>query len=211
MNPQNQFVKSALEIERSSHNKHYQLTDESVSPVILGESNEDGIPREITIPALAKHAKFVDRDGNICDVALRTGRVYSEEPEAVHYETVVLVDILRAGQLPLSACPYTMQFGHYKPGPLVKPPAGFVPDSCPGAPDGCSHMKTVIAKRREEHLARFKRDQAKLEKQIGLSHESAKELFSTMTEGLGEVIGNAIANAKSARGGLRGTGEKDEK
>lgn len=211
------FINTRIEVERTGDNQAFALTQESVSPAVLIESGEDGIPREMTICAYSKVCKFVDRGGNICDVPLRTGRVLSNEPEAAKYEQIVVFDLIRAGQVPLHACPYTLDYGWVKPGPLVKPPTKDAsgkpiapPVACKGAPDGCEHMKELIERRRAEQVAFMEREEAKLQKHV-MSEDAAKKFFKATTEGLGEIVGNAIAAAmdarQGARKGLQGKGE----
>lgn len=202
MNPTaNPFVVNQLVPENRQGGGIYQLNDLSVSPTRFVDVNEEGLPVEETIMALAKSAKFVDRDGNICDVALRTGRVPSEDPEAVRYEQIVTFELIRAGQMPLASCPYTNAYRHIKGGPLMKPPAGE--QDCGGKPDGCAHMLKEIERRRAVCRER---------------HEKQQQQFRSMGEGdiklmmeaFGKVFGDAVANAAaSGRANLRGPGEQD--
>jgi hypothetical protein len=78
----------------------YQLTEASASPTRIAGRTEDGMPREETIPAI-KSEKFVDPAGNVCDVALRTGRVISNDAVGERYEQKMRKDQILAGSLPL--------------------------------------------------------------------------------------------------------------
>ena len=210
-----QFVKDRLEPERAGGQGVYVLTDSSVSPTREVEVTEDGIIVEETIMALAKSAKFVDRAGNICDVALRTGRVLSEEPEAQRYEQYMVIELIRGGQLPLDACPFTQRFSFIRPGPLVAKVDGKSGPDCNGKPGGCEHMLKVIAARRAATAEKAKREQVS---QASMSEEQVKTMMTSMAQAFGTVAGtslsdalkpNAIADIKSVRRGLQGEGEKE--
>jgi hypothetical protein len=180
------FVVQSLVPENREHGGVYQLTQESVTPTRFVEVNEDGVVIEESICALAKSAKFVDKDGNICDVPLRTGRVPSEEPEAVRYEMIVLAELIRGGQLPLASCPYTTEYRHIKGGPLVKPPEGEADCGGSNGPMGCAHMKKVVEKRRKESRKRYDAQQLNLKK---MQESDVKD----MLEAFGKTFGDAIA------------------
>ena len=179
------FVVQSLVPENREHGGVYQLSQESVTPTRFIEVNEEGVAIEESICALAKSEKFVDKDGNICDIPLRTGRVPSEEPEAVRYEMLVTADLIRGGQLPLRLCPYTTEFRHIKGGPLMKPPEGE--EDCGGAngPMGCAHMKKVIEKRRKESRKRYDAQQMNLKK---MQESDVKEMLEAMAKTFGEAI-----------------------
>lgn len=199
-----QFVVDQLKLENRQGGGIYQLSEASVSPTRAVGVDEDGNIIEETICTLAKSAKFVDLGGNICDVPLRTGRVLSFEPEAVRYEQIVETDIIRGGQLPLGACPYTHAYRHIKGGPLVKVPEGE--KDCGGKPEGCEHVWKVITSRRAAAKAKIEREE--------VNYRQMKEGdVKTMMAGFGQVFGEAIANAQqTGRANLRaGKGEKDEK
>lgn len=186
------WVRTSLvpEGRNGSDGRSYQLNADSVSPTRIIEIGEDGLPVEETICALAKHERFVDPSGNVCDVALRTGRVPSEEPEAQRYEQVVIADLIRQNQLPLRCCPYTLEYRHIKGGPLIKPPKGA--EDCGGHPDGCAHMKAEIEKRRR--VAR-----AKYDKQEQQAKTMSKDDVKQMLEGIAETFGDL---KNELRGGI---------
>lgn len=201
----NQFVRDSLVPENRQGGGIYQLNENSVSPTRIVDTSEDGAPIEETIPAVAKHAKFVDLDGNVCDVALRTGRVPSEEPEAVKYEWIVVSTLIQRGQLPLASCPYTNAFAHLKGGgPLVKAPANAKnAGDCGGRPDGCSHMKAIIEERRAKSRARYDKQQEQF-RQMGEGD------IKKMMEAFGKVFGDAVASAAET-GRARLAADKSEK
>jgi hypothetical protein len=219
MNPLSQFVVDSLVPDnRSEQGRAYQLNDTSVSPIrIVGYEN--GIEIEETICALAKSAKFVDRDGNICDVPLRTGRVLSNAPEAVLYEQILVTDLIRQGQIPLEACPHTTDFRSIvgRNTPLVKPPEGYE-GNCPGSGGAqtlersCIHMQKLIKERREASALRASKEDEKL-KQMKPSDVAA--LVKELGEAFGESVTTAMAAGKGAHADARknlreGKGEKVE-
>lgn len=171
-NFQNQFVTHQLQVERNE-GRAFQLTDTSVSPVRIVGYSAFGEPIEETICMLAKSANFVDQAGNICTVPLRTGRVLSEEPEAVRYEMIVTMDLYRAGCMPIAMCPHASI-------DMIKPGAPFITEAliegepvqnCGGRPgaerfeDACPHMQALITKRRKrqrELCDQREREMAKL-------------------------------------------------
>jgi len=195
------FIVNQLVPENRQGGGIYQLSELSVSPTRLVTIDEEGLPIEETIPTAAKHAKFVDRDGNVCDVALRTGRVPSEEPEAIRYEQLVLFEQIRGNCLPLAVCPYTEAFRHIKGGPLLRPPPGA--SDCGGKPDGCDHIRAEIARRRGAARARHDKQQLQFRR---MGEGDIRE----MLEAFGKVFGDAVAGAAQAgRANLRGPGEPD--
>lgn len=198
--PLQQFVVDTLVPENRQGGGTYALSEASVSPT-RWTRGEDGVVREETVCTLAKSAKFVDPDGNICDVALRTGRVLSQEMEAVRYEMVAVADQIRGGGLPLDECPHTFKFAHFKGGPLVPNPEGVV--DCGGYPGGCSHMRAVIIDRRAGSRARWESEQAK-----SMTKEAASEIFQAFADTFGEMLSNAQASQAKGKQKLRGTGEE---
>jgi hypothetical protein len=212
---QNLFVSNRLKVERMDGDDVYTLNQQSVSPVIELEISDDGVSIEQTIMTLAKSAKFVDRGGNVCDVALRTGRVLSNETGAASYEQYMMVDLIRGGQVPLAACPNTVQFSYIKPNPdgtgrphkLIKDSEG---EDCGGLPSGCPHIWKLIDKRRAAVKKRIAAEAAN----IG---SMTKEQAEAMASSFGAIAGDAIRQAlgdkgsiKTARKGLQGPGEPDE-
>lgn len=208
-NPLAQFVVNQLIPEgRNEQGRAYQLNEASVSPVRVIQIDDDGNELEETICALAKSAKFVDRDGNICDVPLRTGRVFSMEPEAERYEQIVVHDIIRGGQMPLESCPFTNEFRHIKGGPLIKPRDASDVD-CGGRPgaqrlhDACPHMQKVIAERRERARIRTMKEDDKMRV---MRPDDVAQLVKTLGEAFGDKL---AAQAKPGRANIRdGKGEK---
>jgi hypothetical protein len=218
MNPLQQFVVDSLVPDnRSEQGRAYQLNDTSVSPIrIVGYEN--GVEIEETICALAKSAKFVDRDGNICDIPLRTGRVLSNAPEAVLYEQILVTDLIRQGQIPLEACPHTTDFRSIvgRGTPLVAAPKDYE-GNCSGAPGAdrlersCVHMQKLVKERRAASALRTAKEDDKL-KQMKPSDVAA--LVKELGEAFGETVASAVAGkavATDARKNLReGKGEKVE-
>lgn len=206
---QNPFVVHSLVPENREHGGVYQLTQDSVSPTRMVGSDENGDLIEETICALAKSAKFVDKDGNILDVPLRTGRVPSEEPEAVRYEMITVADQIRGNHLPLAFCPFTTQFMHLKGGPLVKPRHGERDCGGDPGPMGCDHMEAIIVKRREDSRRRWDNEQLKLKK---MQESDVKEMMEAMGKTFGEAIAGVQGQKPAAINTLKnGVGEKDPK
>lgn len=207
MNPLAQFVRPQLVPETERGEGVYQLTDDSVSPTRLVRIDEDsGLEIEETVCALAKHAKFVDRDGNVCDVALRTGRVLSMEPEATRYEQVMYADLIRGQMVPLDACPNTLRYQHFKPGPLVDRGKGKTGADCGGRPAGCEHMLAVVEERRERARKKFDAQQIQLK---SMSDDQAKQLMEIAGKAFGNIM--AAASAASAKANLKADkGEADK-
>lgn len=207
-NPLSQFVVNQLVPEgRNEQGRAYQLTDSSVSPSRIVSIDDDGNEIEETICALAKSQKFVDRDGNICEVPLRTGRVLSMEPEATRYEDIMTHDQIRAGGMPLEACPFTLAYRHIKGGALIKPRKKGDED-CGGSPgaqklkDACSHMQAIVAERRERALKRTLNEDAKMK---ALKTDDVAALMKAMVEGLGQKLDEkrSAEEVKTARANLR--------
>lgn len=200
-NPLAQFIVNQLVPEgRSEQGRAYQLTDASVSPSRLISIDDDGKEIEETICPLALSAKFVDRDGNICDVPLRTGRIFSMEPEAARYEQIVTFDQIRAGGLPLAACAFSNEYRHIKGGPLIKPKKGEA--DCGGRPgatrleETCEHMQAVIKERRARSRARTEAEDAKLKT---MKPEDALAMIEQMGEAFGQKLADQIGNMQSAK------------
>lgn len=207
-NPLAQFVVNQLIPEgRNEQGRAYQLTDSSVSPSRIIGYTEEGQEIEETICALAKSALFVDRDGNICTIPLRTGRVLSEEPEATRYEQIIVSDLIRQGQIPLECCPHTVQFAHLRPGPLVALPKGFT--KCDGAPgaakleQACEHMQKIVRDRRAKAIARVKKEDDKLQ---AMKPSDVAALIEQMGKSFGDTVAASMsgkANTAEARANLR--------
>lgn len=182
----------------------------SLSRVV--ERDEDGIAIEQTICAFAKWARFVDRNGNVCEVPLSNGRVPSFEPEAERYEMHAIREQILNGSLPLDECPHTTAYHHLigrvNGGALVKPPEGYKP--CHGKPRpadlphhqewfGCEHMEAIIKRRREKAYAKW------------VKQETASDADIKKFKAMAEAITKESANAVDAKANLRaGRGEKDK-
>jgi hypothetical protein len=199
-NPLSQFIVDQLVVENRAGGNTYTLNESSVSPTRMTRG-EDGVIREETICTLAKHAKFVDAGGNICTVALATGRVPSSEIEANRYEMITIIDQLRATSIPLEVCPYTLQFAHVVRGFLVPNPDHIA--DCGGHPDGCDHMRALIVERRKHSKAKWERDQSELKK---LNESGAAQMLRDVVDAFGDVM-NAHASQANRRAGLTGPGE----
>jgi hypothetical protein len=176
----------------------YQLTEASVSPTRIAGRTENGMPCEETIPAI-KSEKFVDPAGNVCNIALRTGRVISNDAVGERYEQQMRKDQILAGSLPLGECPYTAEYRRWTNSPtlLGDVPPGVTP--CQGAPGGCEHLKPVIAKRLERTRLKWESEQVKSD---GMTQAQAEGLVKAMAAGLGAATPtdgprNALRKAKA--------------
>lgn len=175
----------------------YQLTDSTVSPTRVAGRTAEGLPLEETIPAI-KSEKFVDPAGNICDVALRTGRVISNDAVGERYEQQMRRDQIAAGSLPLGECPYTAEYRRWTNSPtlLGEVPPGVTP--CAGVPTGCEHLKPVIESRRARTRAKWESEQVQRD---GMTQAQAEGLVKAMAAGLGagaaEAPRNALRKAKA--------------
>ena len=196
----NPFVVSQLRPETANGNSGqvYQLNMNSVTPTRITGADDLGMPIEERIP-ICYSREFVGLDGCVKSVPLRTAAVYSQEPEAQRYEQVVVADIIRAGQLPLDACPYTNAFSHIRRGPLVKVPPGV--EACEGKAGGCEHMHVVIKARKAAALVKHNAEQAKIE---SLRSEDVSRMMEGITQGVGAAIANHLAanreHLKSGKG-----------
>lgn len=185
----------------SSAGRMIQIDADNVSPTRIVGRDEDGAPIEEAIPTLGKLEKFVDRDGNICDVALRTSRMLGLTSEDEKYENVIRRDQITAGSLPLGECPYTEEYGKLvNPSrsesvqdSLIRKPEGA--KACRGKPDGCEHLQPVIAKRRQK--ARAKRDADEL-RGAAMSQAAAANLARQFSQSMGQLAAIAAAPAGDA-------------
>lgn len=201
-NPLHRFVVDQLVPENRQGGGTYALNEDSVSPT-RNRRCADGVIREETICTLAKHARFVDPAGNVCTVPLRTGRVFSQEVEAVRYEQIVVADQIRAGSIPLEVCPHTMQYAHLVRGPLVPNPENVI--DCGGDVEGCEHMRKVIEDRRAVTRAKWEAEQVTAR---NLSEVDAKAMMQGVVEAFGDMLMNAQQQQKAGRQNLRGKGEE---
>jgi hypothetical protein len=213
-----QFVVDSLVPEGREQGRAYQLNETSVSPVRIIGRDRRGNPIEETICPFAKSAKFVDPDGNICDVPLRTGRVMSMSPESVMYENIVTSDLIRQGQIPLEACPHTGDFRSIVgyAGPLVPTADGKRIDSCNGAPgaqrleEACEHMQSLVKERRTLAQARAREEDDKLRQ---MKPSDVADIVTRMGEAFGETMAAQMGKPTpaAAKKALReGQGEKVE-
>jgi hypothetical protein len=186
----------------------YQLTEGTVSPTRVAGRNKYGIPIEETIPQI-KSVKFVDLNGNVCDVAIRCSRVDDMSAASEKYEETMRKDQLKAGCLPLDECPLTQEYrritgtdtllGNYGPDlPEEKSKA------CNGRPGGCEHVLAARDERRRVCRERHDQEQA-LGKTIPV--DVATDMVRALGEGLKGAAG--VTAMKDARANLRdGRGEK---
>lgn len=162
------FVNSgALSPQRIGGNsKFYELTSSSVTPTRVLVDAEGNVIEE-RVPVHYSQL-WVGVDGCVKDVPMRTSAVFSMEPAHAGYEQIMTADMIRGGQLPLHACPWTHKYSFLTGGTLARSKSPG--EDCGGKPDGCEHMKAVIAARlgtalkKREDLERV--DNAKSEKQI---------------------------------------------
>lgn len=204
MHQNSPYVVDMLQPQGITGQRHrsYQLNANSVTPSRIVGSDELGMPIEERIP-ICYSKKFVGLDGCIKDVPLRSAAVFSNDEDALRYERQTVIDIVRAGQLPLDECPYTNAYRWIKSGPLVKPPPGA--DDCGGKPGGCEHMHAVIKLRQERAKQRHEKEQAQLR---AMTQKDADHLVAMVADGVGRAIANA--DPKANRGRLaRGEGEKE--
>lgn len=194
---QSQFVVNQLRPEGLGGNGAggvYQLTASSVNPTRIIGVDEIGMPIEDTVPA-AYHKLFVMPDGGINKVPMRTAAVFSMDPAAERYEQQTTRDIIKAGAMPLNACPYTFEYSHITGGPLAKVPAGE--KDCGGStgPRGCVHMQKVIEARLARSQTRFEADQKRVET---MKTEDIQRMTEAMTVGIGAAIAEHMGGAKPA-------------
>jgi hypothetical protein len=164
-----QSPEAARHIDKGS----YWLTPDSTALTRVVDRDEDGIAIEQTICAFSRWARFVDRNGNICDVPLSNGRMPSHEPEAERYALHVEREQIMNGGLPLEQCPHTTRYAHWlgavNGGALVKAPEGH--KHCDGKPRpadlphhvewfGCEHMEAIIKRRRQKAYEAWEKSQA---------------------------------------------------
>lgn len=190
----NPFLVTSL-VPEGQQERTYQLTADSVSPtrMRLVKIGDDEMEVEETLMTLAKSERFVDNDGNICDVALRTGRVPSQEPEAIRYEQVVIHDIVRAGQMPLRCCPATSEFKHLLGRALI---VNAKYEDCGGNPEGCKHMKAEIEARRAKARTKFEKAQSQL---AMMKREDVESMMAVMAKTFNQTItDNAVAAGRNA-------------
>lgn len=181
----------------------YQLNVNSVNPTRVVAMDEAGMPIEETYPA-AFSRLFVGLDGCVKDVPMRTAAKFSMEPEAERYEQVITREIVKDGQLPLDACPYTGQYKYITGiASLVKVPPGA--EDCGGKPTGCEHMQGVIVERQKR--ARAKHDKIQ-EQAKTMKVEDVERMQSQMADAIGAAISRS-ADPKANRANLRaGKGEE---
>lgn len=163
----------------SAGGRVYQLTDGNVSPTRVVGRSPEGLPIEETIPVI-KSEKFVDLDGNICDVVLRNGRVSGNSPAEERYELLARRDQLTAGCMPLAECPYTGEYRRITGAPTL---VGEMPEGahdCGGKPDGCEHLKPIIEKRRTRARDRYETQEKHAR---GITQGQAEALVRSMAQG----------------------------
>jgi hypothetical protein len=211
MSNNNGFVVDSLRPERiGGGGGIYQLTENSVNPTVITGVDEAGMPIEETVPT-AYHRKFVANDGGINSVPLRTAAVFSREPEAERYEHMVVRDIVSAGFIPLTACPYTFEYKHIKGGPLAKIPPGE--SDCggrPGATDEtncCPHLQTVIKARRAMSLAKHQKQEAQVS---SMKTADVERMQEGMVKAFGQVMATHLSEPKTGAAKARLRDDKGE-
>ena len=108
---QSQFLVPMLTPERigGGQAKTYQLTADSVHPVVFRGLDEYGEPIEETVP-ICKHREFVTRSGCINKVPIRTAPGNDPDPESLRIEQYTITRLVRQGFLPVDECPYTTDY-----------------------------------------------------------------------------------------------------
>jgi hypothetical protein len=186
----------------------FQLTEDSASPArVAGRDPITGMPREETINVI-KHELFVDSKGNICSVNLRNGRAAGNSPAEEAYERLMREEQIKAGCMPLAECPWTQEYRRMTGTPTLVgelPPEGVV--ACNGAPDGCEHLKPIIAARRDL-AARTK----ELDEATGamISRPAAEAMMRSFGEGVAGQLDPRRARRAAAQAMAKGEGEGDQ-
>ncbi len=186
------FVSTSLNPARIGDNsKFYELTSESVTPTVVyvdaeGNTIEERVPVHYS-------TNWVGIDGCVKSVPMRTSAVFSMDPQHVSYENVTSQTMIKAGQLPLAACPWTFKYSFITGGTLARSKTPGA--DCGGKPTGCEHMLTVISDRKATALVKAEKqeriDNAKTEKQI-------LQMAKTITQALGDREEAARAAAPNA-------------
>lgn len=171
----------------------YQLTESTVSPARVVTRDRNGFEREESVCALAKHAQFVDRAGNICTVPLQTARVLGHMPCDEHYERAMIRDQIRGGGLPLAECPYTQEYRRLTGTPtLVEVAPGE--EACDGEPGGCKHLKPIIEERRRLAREVIAQQQAQANH---LTQQQAADMARAMAEAFGAAVGTGMIDTRA--------------
>jgi hypothetical protein len=142
-----------LQNPTADEDKAYFVNISNVSPVIeqvQDEGSDDfGYVPEQTICAYAESIEMMDRSGSISEHPITNGRTKNNRLEVQVYKLGLIQDLIAAGKIPVSACPYGPS--EFKPsGPIVKVPVGVKP--CKGEPGGCVHFKELRATRQARAL-----------------------------------------------------------
>lgn len=192
-----------------------QIDHDNVSPTRAAGRDARGVPREEVKPTLAKHEPFVDLDGNVCDVSLRTSRMLGNTSEDERYEDVTRRDQITLGALPLTECPLTTEYAK-----IVNPSRD--PDlcdslidnpgrqpACPGLhPKGCLHMQTIIADRRGR-AAEAHKAQAAMNQMVPVA--AIEQMAHSFGQGFGQSMQGQQGNARGNRANMAaGKGEGDK-
>lgn len=199
-------------LPESTRKTTYQLTDGSVSPVRIIDSDEDGIAIEETISCYPWLEKFVDSNGNVCDVIYSTSRTTAGNNEALQYARLKREEWLRAGGLPISECPYAPN-GEYKrllgrnvlaSLPKAKPgeKAQHI-EPCEGSPEGCKHLHKI----RESRLAK---NRARVDLQNAQNDSLPMAQIEKLQRAFGAGFRDAEKSAAVDTKRLQGEGEKDK-
>jgi len=189
MNPQNNpFVVDRLRPEGEQNEQTYQLTNASVSPTRTVGRDRLGMPIEDTIPA-CYYGLWVHPCGSVNKVPLRTGPVYSMEPEAFRYEQTEIQRMIHKGWLPLAECPHTTKYVYLGVrGPLV--PGG---EDCGGQPDGCVHMQAIMKERTAHFRTIYDEEMRKLRE---MSEAEAEKMAKAVAEGVGIAIAERLGDPR---------------
>jgi hypothetical protein len=161
----------------------YELSRESINSEVITGRDRLGRPVIETRP-LHYHREFGTADGCRNFVPLRTGAIYSTQPDAVAYEYETIYDLLMAGWIPIEACPFTDAYKSITKTPCLVANPDKIAD-CGGKPDGCEHLIALLAERREvvraENEAAEQRLRAMSPKQAAALAQSMSEAMSIIS------------------------------
>jgi hypothetical protein len=188
-NPQASTAFTVTELRAPSDTRAggvYQIDASSSAPMRIVGRDKLGRPIEETIPTVYYHV-WIDPSGNVLKVPMRTSSVYSIDGEAARYEQDTTIDLLRSGWLPMHHCPYTPVFRNVTFTPYLVANDDRV-DDCGGKPDGCEHLKPILAARRRLDKERH----AEQEEQFArLNPSQASDLLQRLAQSLSVVEGIA--------------------
>lgn len=135
---------------------------------------------------------FLTAEGTINNVPLRTGAVFSMHSDALAYEQETRYELLMAGWIPVSDCPYTQLYRALTGTPHLIPNPTNEPD-CGGneAAGGCVHLKALQAERATAAAGTHAREAEEWAKS---SNEQKANMVTELTNAFA-----AIAQANSPR------------